>query len=623
MAVPAYPNPYKRIAASIATANSMGEVAKLLLEFPEAIKSRSVTNALMMEMSNILKRSSETVVSLPFMMAVIQCTQQYYILGEPSDAITTDNHSVGLAGYQLLQIYLRSLMDKDKDGCKNPIHRDPANKAFIERCGVVAIRDDPMTLLGIAYLMVNYTRCDTLDKKLYDSLKYAKKGFLRIMVDISVPCAEPDRVVNLAQKVWDQLDIEKRDGFMGMLRNWDSNMQIASNLADKYICEGPRYTTSDPDLRADVMALLTQLSNCARSTFIQETFFYEYIEMLRAYFPLNEQRDAIRERYSKYFGEEDTNSYMASLYSACMAAYGDMEVTPNAMTHDAMHLVNMEVERIIYHIYAMHPGLDWRIIQLFFKNVLECHGMYFKHYTESSVPYANVIVDAMEAAKRKIEETPDMNVVEALESTLTDLYAMEDEYGYPDFQDDYKGEKTDHSGKDADEDRGANRVDTRDMHRSADSKTAWERFQQNKAEVDKKINNATMMIRKALAEGKQAILINGQPKSIIWTIAKLYAGFGLFRSSKLAFALMMVVNHYLKKGSRSQRIKLLQDVENELVMVEEKIQDATADGNREAKYELMRSKQSLLEAKKRLKYGIGAKVSGKTNLSSNRGGYSG
>lgn len=622
MAVPAYPNPYKRIAASIATANSMDEVAKLLLDFPEAIKSRSVTNALMVEMSNILKRSSETVVSLPFMMAVIQCTQQYYTMGEPSDAITTDNHSVGLAGWQILQIYLRSLVDKDKDALKNPIHRNSKNKEFVRNCDVAAIRDDPFALVGIGFLMVNYTRWDTLDKAIHDGLKYAVKAYLKIMMDISVPSAEPSRVVQIVEKIWRQVDVEKKDGFCGMLRHWDGNMEMATNLADKYICEEPQYTTSDSELRSECMALMTQLANCARSTFVQETFFYEYIEMLRSYYPLNEKRDAIRDRYSKYFGEDDTNSYMVSLYSACMAAYGDMEVTPSVMTHDAIHHVNMEVERIVYHIYSMHPNVDWRVTQLFFRDVLECHGMYFKHYAESSVPYANCIVDAMEAAKRKIEETPDMNVAEAFESTLETLYAMEDEYGYPDFQDDFKGEKIDHSGNDAEEEKAANNVDTRDMHKTS-TKNAWQKFQEKKPEIDAKINDVTMTIRKALAENKQAILINGQPKSVIWTVMKLYAGFGLFRASKTAFALMMVVNHYLKKGSRSQRIKLLQDVENELVMVEEKIQDAISDNNREAKYELMRSKQSLLEARKRLRYGVGKRVSGKTNLTSNRGGYTG
>ena len=44
----------------------------------------------------------------------------------------------------------------------------------------------------------------------------------------------------------------------------------------------------------------------------------------------------------------------------------------------------------------------------------------------------------------------------------------------------------------------------------------------------------------------------------------------------------------------------------ELEMVNEKIEDAKGDGNRQAKYDLMRTRQALQSAIQRLKYGIGA-----------------
>lgn len=621
------PNPYKRIAASIATANSMDEVAKLLLDFPEAIKSRSVTNALLVEMGNILKRSSETVVSFPFMMAVIQCTQAYYEMGEPSDSLTADNHSVGTAGWQILQMYLRTLIEKDKDALKNAYHRNPANAEYVRNCNIRVIRDDYYSILGIVYLVINYNRWDTLDQKLYNAFgggrEQSKRGFLRILMDIAIPSGDPNRISDLCARIWHAVDMDRTDAFVNMIRHWDGNIEVFTRILDVYFSDEDK---NDSQTRSECMELFVQLANIARSTYTAETMFYEYIEMLRHYYPLDAKRNAICDRYSKYYGEDDTISYMASIHSALMAGYGDAEVSAAVLPHDSSNRVNMEIERIVYHIYAMHPQVDWRVTQLFFRNVLECHGFYFKHYSESSISVANVIIDAMEAAKREIEAQPEMNVVDALESTVQALYAMEaDDMGYPDFQDDYKGEKTDHSGNDADDEQAANTVDTRDMHKSIDAKSAWEKFQAKKPEIDAQINNVTMTVRKALAEGKQAILINGQPKSIIWTIAKLYAGFGIFRASKTGFALMMVVNHYLKKGTRSQRMRLLRDVENELVMVDEKIQDASGDGNREAKYELMRTKQNLLEARNRLKYGVGAKMrrSGWNGLSTNVRGYGG
>lgn len=46
-------------------------------------------------------------------------------------------------------------------------------------------------------------------------------------------------------------------------------------------------------------------------------------------------------------------------------------------------------------------------------------------------------------------------------------------------------------------------------------------------------------------------------------------------------------------------------LEEEIQMTEEKIQDATSDGNRKAKYALMRSKNQLQNALNKLKFGMG------------------
>ncbi|MFX7845397.1 hypothetical protein ABTK14_24370, partial [Acinetobacter baumannii] len=46
-------------------------------------------------------------------------------------------------------------------------------------------------------------------------------------------------------------------------------------------------------------------------------------------------------------------------------------------------------------------------------------------------------------------------------------------------------------------------------------------------------------------------------------------------------------------------------LQEEIQMTEEKIQDASADGDRKAKYALMRSKNQLQNALNKLKYGYG------------------
>ena len=52
-----------------------------------------------------------------------------------------------------------------------------------------------------------------------------------------------------------------------------------------------------------------------------------------------------------------------------------------------------------------------------------------------------------------------------------------------------------------------------------------------------------------------------------------------------------------------ERIKIINELESEIEIVDEKIQDARGDENKEAKYALMRTKNNLQNAVKKIKYG--------------------
>ena len=60
-----------------------------------------------------------------------------------------------------------------------------------------------------------------------------------------------------------------------------------------------------------------------------------------------------------------------------------------------------------------------------------------------------------------------------------------------------------------------------------------------------------------------------------------------------------------KKANKASRRKMIMMLQEEIQMTEEKIQDASADGDRKAKYALMRSKNQLQNALNKLKYGYG------------------
>ena len=59
-----------------------------------------------------------------------------------------------------------------------------------------------------------------------------------------------------------------------------------------------------------------------------------------------------------------------------------------------------------------------------------------------------------------------------------------------------------------------------------------------------------------------------------------------------------------KKIDEKYRKQILNDLELELKMVNEKLEDAKSDGDREAKYELMRIQNKLEKDIERIKYGL-------------------
>jgi hypothetical protein len=67
------------------------------------------------------------------------------------------------------------------------------------------------------------------------------------------------------------------------------------------------------------------------------------------------------------------------------------------------------------------------------------------------------------------------------------------------------------------------------------------------------------------------------------------------------------VSHTLnKKRTKKQKTEILLEIETEIKMLDEKIEDARGDGNRKAKYALMRTKAELIRARDKIRYNLTA-----------------
>ena len=81
----------------------------------------------------------------------------------------------------------------------------------------------------------------------------------------------------------------------------------------------------------------------------------------------------------------------------------------------------------------------------------------------------------------------------------------------------------------------------------------------------------------------------------------------IFSYSKIAGVLYVITKHYCSKAvTNKERKALIQEIELEIKMLDEKIEDARGDGNRQAKYSMMRTRAELQKALEQIKYGLTA-----------------
>ena len=77
-------------------------------------------------------------------------------------------------------------------------------------------------------------------------------------------------------------------------------------------------------------------------------------------------------------------------------------------------------------------------------------------------------------------------------------------------------------------------------------------------------------------------------------LAKIIGGYAVFCTSKVLFIIGLVTRYYCgKRCKATERRKAIVELEGEIKILDEKIADAQAAGDNKAKYELMRTRNSL------------------------------
>lgn len=136
---------------------------------------------------------------------------------------------------------------------------------------------------------------------------------------------------------------------------------------------------------------------------------------------------------------------------------------------------------------------------------------------------------------------------------------------------------------------------------------AYRTYKDAEEKVDSQITKAVNDLKNVATGDVREEIIEGKKFSAIGLLKRVLGTVGLFSIGPVKACIALVIKYALKKKTtESERAKILMEIDTELEMLNEKINDARGDNNREAKYAMMRTKKELENAKTRIMYGMQA-----------------
>ena len=139
---------------------------------------------------------------------------------------------------------------------------------------------------------------------------------------------------------------------------------------------------------------------------------------------------------------------------------------------------------------------------------------------------------------------------------------------------------------------------------------AYKTYKSAEEKVDSQISKGISGIKKVLTGDVRTELIEGRKFSALGLLKKYLTTVAIFSYSKMAGVIAVVTSFALKKSTtKAEKEKIIMELETEIEIINEKIEDAKGDGNRKAKYAMMRTRKELENAKRRIEYGIDADTS--------------
>jgi len=136
---------------------------------------------------------------------------------------------------------------------------------------------------------------------------------------------------------------------------------------------------------------------------------------------------------------------------------------------------------------------------------------------------------------------------------------------------------------------------------------AFKNYKNAEDKVDSQLTKMVNTTKNMFLGDVRTEIVEGKNVTPIGLLKKALGTAAVFSFGPIKGLVLLVVRYALKKQtSVSERKKIILELEAELEMIEEKIEDARGDNNRQAKYALMRTRTELNTAIRKIKLGLEA-----------------
>ncbi len=136
---------------------------------------------------------------------------------------------------------------------------------------------------------------------------------------------------------------------------------------------------------------------------------------------------------------------------------------------------------------------------------------------------------------------------------------------------------------------------------------SFKKYKNAEDKIDSQVTKMTTAAKGLLIGDVRSEIVEGKKVTALGLVKSALASAAIFSIAPIRGLMLLLTRYALKKKTTvTERKKIILELEAELEMIEEKIDDARGDGNREAKYALMRTRTEIVNAIRKIKLGLEA-----------------